>query len=282
VLSAYNRADAEKLFPKCIRVVNNGIPDPCPGFEKDVLPRRTARLVARRKLASGDQLAPSETAAAGNDANVFKVLYLAHCTRDKGLFDSIDGVILANERLTAMNSPLTIQLHVAGSFFNKEEEIEFEKACSTPGGKRGVKYLGFVSGSQKEAALRDSDFFCFPTFFRNENQPVNLIEAMAYGLPILTSRWRSIPELFPPDHGMLVDVQSPAQIADALVAALTGPTAESFREIFMKQFNLDQYLAALAGAFKSLEPDNSDAHAVSPGTHPVPVQNQKNTTIQSA
>ena len=33
VLSRYNRADAEKLFPKKIEVVSNGIPDPCPDFE---------------------------------------------------------------------------------------------------------------------------------------------------------------------------------------------------------------------------------------------------------
>ncbi len=262
VLSAYNRADAEKLFPKEIRVVNNGIPDPCPQFEREILPRRTARLNARRKLAAGGELSRVEEASCGEDSSVFKVLYLAHCTRDKGLFDSIDGVILANERLVSMNSPLTIQLQVAGSFFNREEEMEFEKICATPGGKKGVRYLGFVSGGQKETALRDSDFFCFPTFFRNENQPVNLIEAMAFGLPILTSRWRSIPELFPAGSEMLVDIQSPDQVADALLAGLTGATAESFREIFMKNFNLDQYLSALARAFQSV-----DQSAETPGQH---------------
>ena len=44
VLSKYNRADAEKLFSGQIRVVSNGIPDPCPGFEEEVLPRRRARF----------------------------------------------------------------------------------------------------------------------------------------------------------------------------------------------------------------------------------------------
>src|ERR1041385_8318806 len=40
VLSQYNKADAEKLYSQNITVVSNGIPDPCPAFEKDVLRRR--------------------------------------------------------------------------------------------------------------------------------------------------------------------------------------------------------------------------------------------------
>src|SRR5882724_3319990 len=56
VLSQYNRADAEKIFSRQIRVVSNGIPDPCPDFERQVLPRRKARFAARRKLLSGQRL----------------------------------------------------------------------------------------------------------------------------------------------------------------------------------------------------------------------------------
>jgi len=46
VLSEYNRADAAKLFPRRVRVISNGIPDPCPDFDQTILPRRKARLAA--------------------------------------------------------------------------------------------------------------------------------------------------------------------------------------------------------------------------------------------
>src|SRR2546425_9942661 len=39
VLPNYNRPDAEKLFPRPVRVIGNGIPDPCPDFEQTVQPR---------------------------------------------------------------------------------------------------------------------------------------------------------------------------------------------------------------------------------------------------
>ena len=74
---------------------------------------------------------------------------------------------------------------------------------------------------EAERLLRNADIFCFPTFYPNENQPVNLIEAMAYGLPVLTTHWRSLPEIFPAEYPGLVDVRSLEQIADALLRLMT-------------------------------------------------------------
>src|SRR5581483_3032116 len=97
-------------------------------------------------------------------------------------------------------------------------------------------YRGFVGGAQKNQLLRDADLFCFPTFYQNENQPVNLIEAMAFGLPIVTTRWRSLPEMFPPDYPGLVDLRSPAQIAEALTRVALLDLGEPLRQTFQRRF----------------------------------------------
>ncbi len=117
-----------------------------------------------------------------------------------------------------------------------------------------VQYLGFVSGEQKHQLLREADLFCFPTYYENENQPVNLIEAMAFGLPILTTRWRSLPELFPANYPGLVNVRSPEQVADRMLALIAIETGEGFRDIFLRNFTLERHLSALADAFKQVEP----------------------------
>jgi glycosyltransferase involved in cell wall biosynthesis len=271
VLSRYNRADAEKLLPRQIRVVSNGIPDPCPDFADTILPRRLARFIARNKLSSGQAPTPELTSSAGGDPHIFKVLYLAHCTAEKGLFDSIKAVIQANKTLAAQNSLLSVQLLIAGNFVNDIERKEFDRILASPEG-RSIRYLGFVAGAEKESALRHADFFCFPTYYQNENQPVNLIEAMAFGLPILTTRWRSIPELFSPDYRCLVDIRSPDQIAKVLLAGITSETAEAFREIFLRHFDLAQHLASLATAFHSVEtiPVGASAPPSIPGPQPTP------------
>ena len=267
VLSKYNRADAEKLFSQRVRVVSNGIPDPCPGFAEEVLPRRQARLAAREKLWSGQSLERADLRLTGDDPQQVRVLYLAHCTREKGLFDTLEGVALANQRLRQRQAPVSLRLQVTGGFVTAEEKAEFEGRLAQPGMADMVQYLGFVSGEQKNQLLREADLFCFPTYYENENQPVNLIEAMAFGLPILTTRWRSLPELFPAHYPGLVNIRSPEQIADGLLAVMNSETGEGFREMFLRSFTLERHLAGLAEAFTQLEaapPATVTAAAVSP------------------
>jgi glycosyltransferase involved in cell wall biosynthesis len=250
VLSKYNQADAEKIFSRQITVVSNGIPDPCPGFEKEILPRRRARFAARQKIASG---IVTQSDSSQTDLRTIRVLYLAHCTHEKGLFDTLAGVKIANEMLARHGSALVVQLMVAGTFVNAGEKREWEELMKQPELAQQTRWHGFVSGEEKDRLLREADLFCFPTYYQNENQPVNLIEAMAYGLPILTTRWRSIPELFPAGYSGLVDVRSPEQIAEALVRLATVETGEEFRQFFLGTFTLEKHLAALRQAFLNLE-----------------------------
>jgi glycosyltransferase involved in cell wall biosynthesis len=253
VLSQYNRADAEKMYSRQIRIVSNGIPDPCPEFDRQVLTRRKARFAARRKLLSGQLLTQDDIQHTGGNPNLVRVLYLAHCTREKGLFDSLAGVSMARQRLAERKSPITLKLQVAGTFVSGAEKAEFERFIEQPEMKELVEYFGFVSGEQKHRLLREADLFCFPTYYENENQPVNLIEAMAFGLPILTTRWRSVPELFPANYLGLVDIHSPEQVADVILPLLAGEPGDGLRNVFLRNFTLEQYLTGMAEALGRLE-----------------------------
>ena len=251
VLSEYNRADAEKIFSRQVGIVSNGIPDPCPRFETEVLPRRRARFNARQKVRRGEPLLDDDLNESNGAPEIIRVLFLAHCTREKGLFDAMQGVTLANERLASEKSSVRLRLGIAGTFVTNEEKEQFEQALAEQAADSMIDYLGFVSGERKNRLLREADLFCFPTYYQNENQPVNLIEAMAFGLPILTTRWRSIPELFPPNYTGLVEIRSPQQVADGLLRLAFAESGEGFRHIFLKEFTLERHLAGLAEAFHS-------------------------------
>jgi glycosyltransferase involved in cell wall biosynthesis len=116
-----------------------------------------------------------------------------------------------------------------------------------------VERLGFVPAERKAEALRAADLFCFPTFYLAENQPGNLIEAMAYGLPVVTTRWRSIPEMLPADYPGLVDAQAPEQVAGALIALATADWGAVFRERFVQHHTLEKHLANMSAAMRSVE-----------------------------
>ncbi len=247
VLSEFNRRDAEKLTPRRVAAVAGGIPDPCPRFDTEILPRRRARLAARAKILSGD------LPDAGERAKIVNVLFLAHCTREKGAFDAIAGVALANETLAAGKSPLRFRLTLAGAFASDAEEKAMRELANRSDLRSVVEIRGFVSTKRTGEALRDADIFCFPTYYLAESQPSNLIEALAFGLPVVTTRWRAIPEMLPPGYPGLVDPKSPGQIAQALRRLAADDSVAPLREVFLRRFTLEQHLTNMAGAFRSVE-----------------------------
>jgi glycosyltransferase involved in cell wall biosynthesis len=91
---------------------------------------------------------------------------------------------------------------------------------------------------------------------------------MAVGLPIVTTRWRSLPEMFQANYPGLVDTHSPAQIADALLHLITSEVGDDFRKVFLKNYTLESYLAGLAAAFRSIE----TAVVEIPATHAIQPQ----------
>ncbi|MGA2247760.1 MAG: glycosyltransferase family 4 protein [Verrucomicrobiota bacterium] len=256
VLSQYNAADAEKLLSRNVRVVRNGIMDPCPDFEVAILPRRRARVAARQKLLAGEALSPVDAQAAGGDPHLVKVLFLAHCMRQKGLFDALEGVVEAERQLRGAGSPLGLELTVAGEFPIAAERAEFEqrladlahRADSPP-----VRYVGFVGGDRKRQSFIGADIFCFPTYYFAESFGLVIVEAMAFGLPVVATRWRNIPELFPDNYPGLVPARSPGQIAAALQAGAALDLTESMRRLFLDRYTFAAHLSRLAEAIRSVE-----------------------------
>ena len=244
VLSRYNRADAEKLLSTRIAVVNNGIPDPCPDFETVVLPHRLQRFDDRKRLFNHAPLA---------EPMVIRALFLAHCTREKGLFASAEAVLRANRLLAGRGLPMRIKLTIAGNFVTDDEREEFKRLHQDSVFAATIEYAGFVSGEKKDQLLRQADLFIFPTQYLGENQPVNLIEAMAFGLPIVTTRWRSLPEMLPPNYPGLVDDQDPDKIAAAILGILEDKSGEIVHRHFTDTFSLDHHLSDLAAALRSVE-----------------------------
>ena len=242
VLSDFSRNDAEKLMARRIVTVAGGVPDPCPQFETEILPKRRARIAARKKILAGEFQNASES-----DKTVI-VLYLALVSREKGAFDAVESIALANE-----NFPLRFRLDIIGGFASKEDETELHELIRRRGLQDAVKILGFVSAEKKLQALRDADLFCFPTYYLAEGQPANLIEALAFGLPVVTTRWRAIPEMFPENYPGFVSPKSPGQIAEKLRLLATGDISEELREIFLRRFTIEQHLEKMAAAFRSVE-----------------------------
>lgn len=247
VLSEFSRNDAEKLMAKNVFVVAGGISDPCPGFNHKILPKRRARIEVRKKIFAGDFQIESESDKTVN------VIFIAHCTREKGVFDLVEGVSILNERLTSEGLPLRFRLTLIGAFASEVEENELRELIRRGNLQNSVNLLGFVSNERKNKELRDADIFCFPSYYVAEGQPANLMEAFAFGLPVVTTRWRAIPEMFPENYPGFVDLKSPHQIADKLRALSVSNLCAPLREIFLRRFTLEQHLDNMSRVMRSVE-----------------------------
>jgi glycosyltransferase involved in cell wall biosynthesis len=254
VLAESNRRDAEALGARRIEVVPNGIPDPCPRFEDDVLPRRAARAEHRAQLLAGGL--PSANPAAGDDAATFRVCFLGLCARSKGLFDALDAVALLHRRLRELAAPVRVRLTVAGAFADAATRAEFEGRIAQPdlhdGAEPVVRWAGFVNAADRDRLLREGDCLCFPTFYEAESFGLVVVEAMACGLPVVATRWRAIPELLPDGSATLVEPRSPEQVADALESVLRAPPdPRALRQRFVERFTADRHIGGVLSALRS-------------------------------
>jgi glycosyltransferase involved in cell wall biosynthesis len=129
-----------------------------------------------------------------------------------------------------------VELHLAGALqlgrdgFSGEAAMRADLDALVAGvpASGSVRLHGIVTGDAKEALLRDADVFVLPTYYVNEGQPIAVIEALAYGLPVVATAYRAIPELLPASHAALtVPPRSPERIAETIAAvANDGATYE--------------------------------------------------------
>jgi glycosyltransferase involved in cell wall biosynthesis len=240
VLTAGNAADAARFRPRRVAVVGNGVPDPFPDYERTLGPDRDRRW---HRWHCGD--------------GVIRVLFMALCSEDKGILDAVRMVALLRDRLrmegdthngSGTRPSREVRLQVAGTFPDGRTEQVFQQEVDRLGMGSSVDRLGFVSGAGKFRALSEADLFLFPTYYSAEGQPINLMEACAAGLPVVTTRWRGIPEMWWGGFDGLVPVHDVDAGATALRRVLDRPDPGRFRRHYEECFSLDAFCSGLARA----------------------------------
>jgi glycosyltransferase involved in cell wall biosynthesis len=155
-----------------------------------------------------------------------RILYLSNLIESKGYFDVLEAV-----RILVQEHHLPVRCDFCGDFLANPSDDRivrdavharalFDELVARHGLSDHVFFNGVVSGGPKVDFLRKAHFFVLPTHYDNEGQPISIIEAMAFGCPVVTTDYRAIPDLVEPEStGFLVPPDRPDQIAECIAQA---------------------------------------------------------------
>ena len=110
------------------------------------------------------------------------LLFLGRLGERKGIYDLVEAVAKAR-----LNFP-DVQLLCGG-----DGDLDgIAKRIEEMGISRSVRILGWVTGEEKQRLLAEAAVYVLPSY--NEGLPMSVLEAMAAGLPVITTTVGGIPD----------------------------------------------------------------------------------------
>lgn len=187
-----------------------------------------------------------------------RLLYLSNMIPTKGYLDVLEACRLLKER------QIPISCDFCGSFLRTINEGEkhyseehFHRLTKQYGLEEIVEFHGNVRGNAKQQLLQRDHLFILPTYYSWEGQPISIIEALALGTPIISTRYRGIPEqVIDAYNGYLIAPKEPAEIADVIEKLWRDPAKYEelsknalthFTENFTQEAHLNRLIPILYG-----------------------------------
>jgi glycosyltransferase involved in cell wall biosynthesis len=137
------------------------------------------------------------------DADTMRLLFLGHLTPQKGI-DDLAQALAALGPSEAQH----VQLELVGNPPHANQLPRIRALFEAAGFEKRVQFLGNLYGADKLRALQRADVFILPS--HQESFCIANVEAMAAGLPVISTRTGAIPEVIRDGvEGFLVAVRDP-------------------------------------------------------------------------
>jgi len=185
-----------------------------------------------------------ESVRAQTASKHFRVIYLGNMVKGKGYLQLLQAAQIV---LTSCES---VNFRFVGEWLSKSDREYAEQFLTENKMTNRVRFEGKAIGRHKYHLLRSSDLFVFPSQW-NEGQPLVILEAMACGLPILTTNRGAIPETVRCGvNGFILDDGSAKNIANKIIflarhKELCKTMGRKSREIYEVNYTIDKFIANL-------------------------------------
>lgn len=178
------------------------------------------------------------------ESHTTNVLFLGLMGKNKGVYDIIE----AAKYIQADN----IKIHLYGN----GEISRARELVSQYGLENKVIVHGWISGDDKEKILQSSDIFILPSY--SEGLPMSILEAISYGLPVISTTVGGIPDVVEDGvNGFLISPGDYKSLAQRIITIAEDKDLskrmgqESYR-LAREKFDIEEIINQLDSLYSSV------------------------------
>ena len=146
------------------------------------------------------------------ETDIIRFVYIGRLVEEKG----IEDIISANNILINRNIS-NYEIVIYGESTEKYNADSFSKF-------NNIIFKGFLNLTNRKSydELSKCSVLVFPSYFIGEGFPGTIIDAFICGMPVIATRHNVNEEIVNESNGLLVNVNSPKEIADAMELLITN------------------------------------------------------------
>ena len=170
------------------------------------------------------------------------ILFVGLMREEKGVEVLIEAARLLRDR------GLRFRVEFVGEFMSEAYRRKVLRQIQDQQLADCVFCFGRKVADEKWAHFRRADIFCFPSYYPAESFGNVLVEAMMFELPVVSTRWRGIPDIVEDGvTGFLTPVKDAAEVSDHLARLLQDEQMRASmgrkgRWRYLELFTIENYI----------------------------------------
>jgi len=181
-----------------------------------------------------------------------RMLFLSNLIESKGVIILLDALKILKDK------GYSFICDFVGGETAEIDADRFQKEVEERGLNELAIYSGRKYGEEKENSFAQSDIFVFPTYYENECFPLVILEAMQFGLPVVTTNEGAIRDIIKNgENGYISERKNPSLLADCLEHLLENPETitligKNNEEKFYQNYRINAYENTLCGIIENV------------------------------